>query len=56
VEQLTLKKDQKGEVKKLETQVAMLQSKIEEYENVTKVKTDFSSCTGNLTAAQQVEL
>ena len=30
----------------------MLQSKIEEYENVTKVKTDFSSCKGNLSAAQ----
>ena len=56
VEQLTLKKDQKGEVKKLKAQVAMLQSKIEEYENVTKVKTDFSSCKGNLSAAQQVEL
>lgn len=34
----------------------MLQGKIEEYENKTKVKTDFSSCKGNLSAAQQVEL
>ena len=56
VEQLTLKKDQKGEVKKLEAQVAMMQAKIEEHENVTKVKSDFSSCKGNLTPVQQVEL
>jgi len=48
---LTLKKDQKGEVKKLEAQVAMLTGKIEEFENITKVKTDFSSCKGNLNAA-----
>ena len=34
----------------------MLQTKIEEYENVTKVKTDFSACKGNLSAQQQVEL
>jgi len=47
---LTLAKDQKGEVKKLEAQVAMYQGKIEEYENVTKVKTDFSSCKGNLSS------
>ena len=52
VEQLTLAKDQKGEVKKLEAQVAMYKAKIEEHENLTKVKTDFSSCKGNLTAAQ----
>lgn len=51
VEQLTLAKDQKGEVKKLEAQVAMMQAKIEEHENLTKVKTDFSSCKGNLSAA-----
>ena len=56
VEQLTLKKDQKGEVKKLEAQVAMYIAKIEEFENVTKVKTDFTSCKGNLSAEQQVEL
>ena len=34
----------------------MMQAKIEEHENLTKVKTDFSSCKGNLSAAQQVEL
>jgi hypothetical protein len=56
VEQLTLKKDQKGEVKKLEAQVAMYIAKIEDFENVTKVKTDFTSCKGNLSAGQQVEL
>ena len=43
-------------MKKLEAQVAMMQAKIEEHENLTKVKTDFSSCKGNLSAAQQVEL
>ena len=56
VEQLTLAKDQKGEVKKLEAKIAMMQTKIEEHENLTKVKTDFSSCKGNLSAGQQVEL
>ena len=34
----------------------MYKAKIEEHENLTKVKTDFSSCQGNLSAAQQVEL
>lgn len=29
----------------------MLTGKIEEFENITKVKTDFSSCKGNLNAA-----
>lgn len=43
-------------MKQLEAQVAMLQAKVEEQESVTKVKTDFSACTGNLSAAQQVEL
>lgn len=31
-------------------------AKIEEYENVTKVKTDFTACKGNLSSTQQVEL
>lgn len=34
----------------------MYQAKLEEVENVTKVKTDFSDCKGNLTASRQVEL
>ena len=34
----------------------MYQAKIEEFENVSKVKTDFSQFKGNLNAAQQVEL
>ena len=34
----------------------MYEAKIEEHENKTSVKTDFSSCTGNLSAKQQVEL
>ena len=34
----------------------MYQAKIEEFENRTKQKTDFSNCNGNLSAAQQVEL
>ena len=53
---LTLAKDQKGEVKKLEAQVAMYLAKIEEFENQSKIKTDFSAFKGNLSAAQQVEL
>ena len=34
----------------------MYRSKVEEHENLTKVKTDFTSCKGNLSSAQQVEL
>ena len=34
----------------------MYQAKIEEFENQSKVKTDFSAFKGNLSAAQQVEL
>ena len=34
----------------------MYRSKVEEQENFTKVKTDFTSCKGNLSSAQQVEL
>jgi len=30
----------------------MYLSKIEEFENITKVKTDFTSCKGNLTSNQ----